>query len=140
MCIRDSRNIEKFAVLGALILVAQEYGSEVSRLQLIEQQSYEVFTSAVTVLAGIMLWRISVSMKLVISGDSSSGSLRLKLLGFLRRIIVGVAIISPLIAAIGYVNAGSAIAVPMVKTLGFLALIVILQRLTFDLYLSLIHI
>ena len=135
----NDRNIEKFAVLGALILVAQEYGSEVSRLQLIEQQSYEVFTSAITVLAGIMLWRISASMKLVISGDSSSGSLRLKLLGFLRRIIVGVAIISPLIAAIGYVNAGSAIAVPMVKTLGLLALIVILQRLTFDLYAAILN-
>ena len=65
----NDRNIEKFAVLGALILVAQEYGSEVSRLQLIEQQSYEVFTSAITVLAGIMLWRISASMKLVVSGD-----------------------------------------------------------------------
>ena len=135
----NDRNIENFAVLGALILVAQEYGSEVSRLQLIEQQSYEVFTSAITVLAGILLWRISASMKLVISGDSSSGSLRLKLLGFLRRIIVGVAIISPLIAAIGYVNAGSAIAVPMVKTLGFLALIVILQRLTFDLYAAILN-
>ena len=133
------RNIEKFAVLGALILVAQEYGSEVSRLQLIEQQSYEVFTSAITVVAGIMLWRISASMKLVVSGDTSSGSLRFKLLGFLRRIIVGVAIISPLIAAIGYVNAGSAIAVPMVKTLGFLALIVILQRLTFDLYAAILN-
>ena len=135
----NDRNIEKFAVLGALILVAQEYGSEVSRLQLIEQQSYEVFTSAITVLAGIMLWRISASMKLVVSGDTSSGSLRLKLLGFLRRIIVGVAIISPLIAAIGYVNAGSAIAVPMVKTLGLLALIVILQRLTFDLYAAILN-
>ena len=135
----NDRNIEKFAVLGALILVAQEYGSEVSRLQLIEQQSYEVFTSAITVLAGIMLWRISASMKLAVSGDSPSGSLRLKLLGFLRRIIVGVAIISPLIAAIGYVNAGSAIAVPMVKTLGFLALIVILQRLTFDLYAAILN-
>ena len=135
----NDRNIEKFAVLGALILVAQEYGSEVSRLQLIEQQSYEVFTSAITVLAGIMLWRISASMKLVVSGDTSSGSLRLKLLGFLRRIIVGVAIISPLIAAIGYVNAGSAIAFPMVKTLGLLALIVILQRLTFDLYAAILN-
>ena len=135
----NERNIEKFAVLGALILVAQEYGSELSRLQLIEQQSYEVFTSAITVLAGIMLWRISASMKLAVSGDSPSGSLRLKLLGFLRRIIVGVAIISPLIAAIGYVNAGSAIAVPMVKTLGFLALIVILQRLTFDLYAAILN-
>ena len=135
----NDRNIENFAVLGALILVAQEYGSEVSRLQLIEQQSYEVFTSAITVLAGIMLWRISASMKSFVSGDSPSGSLRLKLLGFLRRIIVGVAIISPLIAAIGYVNAGSAIAVPMVKTLGFLALIVILQRLTFDIYAAILN-
>ena len=125
--------------MGAVILVAQDYGSELSRLQLIEQQSYEVFTSAITVLAGIMLWRISALMKLVVSGDTSSGSLRLKLLGFLRRIIVGVAIISPLIAAIGYVNAGSAIAVPMVKTLGLLALIVILQRLTFDLYAAILN-
>ena len=135
----NHRNIEKFAVLGAVILVAQDYGYELSRLQLIEQQSYEVFTSAITVVAGIMLWRISASMKLVVSGDTSSGSLRLKLLGFLRRIIVGVAIISPLIAAIGYVNAGSAIAVPMVKTLGLLALIVILQRLTFDLYAAILN-
>ena len=135
----NHRNIEKFAVLGAVILVAQDYGSELSRLQLIEQQSYEVFTSAITVLAGIMLWRISALMKLVVSDDTSSGNLRLKLLGFLRRIIVGVAIISPLIAAIGYVNAGSAIAVPMVKTLGLLALIVILQRLTFDLYAAILN-
>ena len=135
----NGRNIEKFAVFGALILVAQEYGSELSRLQLIEQQSYAVFVSGITILAGIMLWRISALMKLVFYGDTSSGSLRLKLLGFLRRIIAVVAIISPLIAAVGYVNAGSAIAIPMIKTLGLLALIIILQRLTFDLYAAILN-
>ena len=36
-------------------------------------------------------------------------------------------------------KAGSAIAVPMVKTLGLLALIVILQRLTFDLYAAILN-
>ena len=78
-------------------------------------------------------------LKSVISSTANFSSLQLRLLGFLRRILLGVAVISPLIAAIGYVNAGSAIALPMIKTLGLLALIVILQRLTFDVYAAILN-
>ena len=133
------KNLRKFAIFSPLLLVAQDFGSDLARLQLLEQQSFSVLTSAITVLAGILLWRISVLLKSVISSTATLSSLQLKLLGFLRRILLGVAVISPLIAAIGYVNAGSAIALPMIKTLGLLALIVILQRLTFDVYAAILN-
>lgn len=133
------KNLGNFALFSPLLLVAQDFGSELARLQLLEQQSYAVLSSAITVLAGILLWRISVLLKSVISSTTTLSSLQLKLLGFLRRILLGVAVISPLIAAIGYVNAGSAIALPMIKTLGLLALIVILQRLTFDVYAAILN-
>ena len=133
------KNLRNFAILSPLLLVAQDFGSDLVRLQLLEQQSFSVLTSAITVLAGILLWRISVLLKSVISSTANFSSLQLRLLGFLRRILLGVAVISPLIAAIGYVNAGSAIALPMIKTLGLLALIVILQRLTFDVYAAILN-
>ena len=133
------KNLRNFAIFSPLLLVAQDFGSDLARLQLLEQQSFSVLTSAITVLAGILLWRISVLLKSVISSTATVSSLQLKLLGFLRRILLGVAVISPLIAAIGYVNAGSAIALPMIKTLGLLALIVILQRLTFDVYAAILN-
>ena len=133
------KNLRNFAVVSPLLLMAQDFGSDLARLQLLEQQSFSVLTSAITVLAGILLWRISVLLKSVISSTATLSSLQLKLLGFLRRILLGVAVISPLIAAIGYVNAGSAIALPMIKTLGLLALIVILQRLTFDVYAAILN-
>ena len=133
------RNLRNFAIFSPLLLMAQDFGSDLARLQLLEQQSFSVLTSAITVLAGILLWRISVLLKSVISSTATLSSLQLKLLGFLRRILLGVAVISPLIAAIGYVNAGSAIALPMIKTLGLLALIVILQRLTFDVYAAILN-
>ena len=133
------KNLRNFAIFSPLLLVAQDFGSDLARLQLLEQQSFSVLTSAITVLAGIMLWRISVLLKSVISSTANFSSLQLRLLGFLRRILLGVAVISPLIAAIGYVNAGSAIALPMIKTLGLLALIVILQRLTFDVYAAILN-
>ena len=133
------KNLRNFAVVSPLLLMAQDFGSDLARLQLLEQQSFSVLTSAITVLAGILLWRISVLLKSVISSTATVSSLQLKLLGFLRRILLGVAVISPLIAAIGYVNAGSAIALPMIKTLGLLALIVILQRLTFDVYAAILN-
>ena len=133
------KNLRNFAIFSPLLLVAQDFGSDLARLQLLEQQSFSVLTSAITVLAGILLWRISVLLKSVISSTATLSSLQLKLLGFLRRILLGVAVISPLIAAIGYVNAGSAIALPMIKTLGLLALIVILQRLTFDVYAAILN-
>ena len=135
----SGKNLGNFALFSPLLLVAQDFGSELARLQLLEQQSYAVLSSAITVLAGILLWRISVLLKSVISSTTTLSSLQLKLLGFLRRILLGVAVISPLIAAIGYVNAGSAIALPMIKTLGLLALIVILQRLTFDVYAAILN-
>jgi small-conductance mechanosensitive channel len=133
------KNLRNFAIFSPLLLVAQDFGSDLARLQLLEQQSFSVLTSAITVLAGILLWRISVLLKSVISSTANFSSLQLRLLGFLRRILLGVAVISPLIAAIGYVNAGSAIALPMIKTLGLLALIVILQRLTFDVYAAILN-
>ena len=133
------KNLRNFAIFSPLLLMAQDFGSDLARLQLLEQQSFSVLTSAITVLAGILLWRISVLLKSVISSTATLSSLQLKLLGFLRRILLGVAAISPLIAAIGYVNAGSAIALPMIKTLGLLALIVILQRLTFDVYAAILN-
>ena len=133
------KNLRYFAIFSPLLLMAQDFGSDLARLQLLEQQSFSVLTSAITVLAGILLWRISVLLKSVISSTATLSSLQLKLLGFLRRILLGVAVISPLIAAIGYVNAGSAIALPMIKTLGLLALIVILQRLTFDVYAAILN-
>ena len=133
------KNLRNFAIFSPLLLMAQDFGSDLARLQLLEQQSFSVLTSAITVLAGILLWRISVLSKSVISSTATLSSLQLKLLGFLRRILLGVAVISPLIAAIGYVNAGSAIALPMIKTLGLLALIVILQRLTFDVYAAILN-
>ena len=133
------KNLRNFAIFSPLLLMAQDFGSDLARLQLLEQQSFSVLTSAITVLAGILLWRISVLLKSVISSTATVSSLQLKLLGFLRRILLGVAVISPLIAAIGYVNAGSAIALPMIKTLGLLALIVILQRLTFDVYATILN-
>ena len=133
------KNLRNFAIFSPLLLMAQDFGSDLARLQLLEQQSFSVLTSAITVLAGILLWRISVLLKSVISRTATLSSLQLKLLGFLRRILLGVAVISPLIAAIGYVNAGSAIALPMIKTLGLLALIVILQRLTFDVYAAILN-
>ena len=133
------KNLRNFAIFSPLLLVAQDFGSDLARLQLLEQQSFSVLTSAITVLAGILLWRISVLLKSVISSTANFSSLQLRLLGFLRRILLGVAVISPLIAAIGYVNAGSAIVLPMIKTLGLLALIVILQRLTFDVYAAILN-
>ena len=133
------KNLRNFAIFSPLLLMAQDFGSDLARLQLLEQQSFSVLTSAITVLAGILLWRISVLLKSVISSTATLSSLQLKLLGFLRRILLGVAVISPLIAVIGYVNAGSAIALPMIKTLGLLALIVILQRLTFDVYAAILN-
>jgi small-conductance mechanosensitive channel len=133
------KNLRNFAIFSPLLLLAQDFGSDLARLQLLEQQSFSVLTSTITVLAGILLWRISVLLKSVISSTANFSSLQLRLLGFLRRILLGVAVISPLIAAIGYVNAGSAIALPMIKTLGLLALIVILQRLTFDVYAAILN-
>ncbi len=134
-----SKSLGSFAIVSPLILVAQDFVLQLGRLQLLEQQSFAILSSAITVLAGIMLWRISILIKLIVISDSTSGTLQLKLLGFLRRILLLVAVIAPLIAVIGYVNAGTAIALPMIKTLGLLALIVILQRLTFDVYAAILN-
>ena len=134
-----SKLLGNFAIFGPLILVAQDFGSQLGRLQLLEQQSFAILSSAITILAGFMLWRISILIKLIVTSDTTSGTLQIKLLGFLRRILLVVAVIAPLIAVIGYVNAGTAIALPMIKTLGLLALIVILQRLTFDVYAAILN-
>ncbi|MCB5410258.1 DUF3772 domain-containing protein [Pseudogemmobacter faecipullorum] len=81
----------------------------------------------------LCLWRIGRLMNVQFI-DHESGNYQGRLLSLLGRGIKVLAFVATLLAAFGYVTAGSALVFQTILSLGLLALILILQRLLSDLW------
>ena len=89
------------------------------------------------VLSGYALFRISKLLRLHVFNEKVDGEERTyknRIIYYLSRIILVLAIIGPVLAAIGYFEAGQAIVFPTAMSLGLLALLLILQRMILEIY------
>jgi len=86
-------------------------------------------------LAGLLLLRIGQLLATDVPLAGGEGvAYRARLVGLLGRAAMAVGVAGPLMGAIGYVAAASAVVFPAVLSLGLLAVLLILQRLASDIY------
>jgi len=67
-------------------------------------------------------------------GDDESVLFRRRMVTFVGRAVMGVALVSPVLMLLGFHRAGSALLMPSVITLGLVGLLIVLQWLATDLY------
>ncbi|WP_370284757.1 DUF3772 domain-containing protein [Pseudooceanicola nanhaiensis] len=99
--------------------------------------SLNVVLYPLIVVAGVMLFRVArliLSHSEALSEDDAAVSFGRQLMHLLARFVILVAIVGPLLAGIGYFNAGYAIVFPTIFSLQLLGVIVILQRVATEIY------
>jgi small-conductance mechanosensitive channel len=120
------------ALLLGLVLAA-----EMLRAAAMEAQGYADATTAVMsfpilLAGGLILMRVGRILRK--AGHGGERSYALRLLAILARGIGAVGMVSPALAAIGYVQAANALIYPTILTLGLITLLFILQQLISDLW------
>lgn len=122
-----------FATLGALlraILAAGEIAPVAATAALLPAQ----------VLVSVALFRLGRTFASAhpVAGDAGeaaeSVTFRRGLLVFVGRVLVVVAVIGPLLTALGYGTAGEALVDPMVRTLGLIGVVMVLQSFVHELH------
>ncbi len=100
-----------------------------------EAQTVVVFP--LLVLSGYALLRIANLLRMHVKNEKVEGeerSYKNRIIYYLSRVILALAVIGPVLAAIGYSKAGQSIVFPTVMSLGLLALLLILQRMILEIY------
>lgn len=96
-----------------------------------------VLSFPIIVVCGVLLFRLGSFLQRHASaatqGDATTGYF-LKLAVMLARGAMAIGIIGPLLAAVGYVSAASAMVYPAVMSLGLIGLLTVVQRLVADVY------
>lgn len=96
-----------------------------------------VVSFPVICVTSMLLWRLGQLLRQHLqneeAGDASVG-FRNRVMGWMGTAAVGIGIVAPLLAAVGYITAGSALVYPAVISLALMALIVILQRAVGEVY------
>ena len=133
----DQRALGRFltAAFGLLLAVA--------RLRRVAMETLEVPDTATSVLnlpfvlvGAVLILRMGLLIRVAAAApvEESRGNYRQRLLGLLARAAIVIGIIGPVLAAIGYISAGSALIFPAALSLGLAALLQLTQRLIGDLY------
>lgn len=122
--------------MGALV------GAEALRFAAMDAQSYSEGTTSVVafpgiVLAGLLLLRMGQFLHRHATTALHEGevaSYGLRLIGFLGQGAMVLAVLAPLLAAVGYVAAAQAIIYPAMNSLFLIGLLLVLQDLVTDIY------
>ncbi len=101
-----------------------------------------VWAAPLAILMALILFRIGMLLRHHVAALAVSQSaigedmqFRSRMLGSLGTAVVGVSILGPLLAVIGYVSAANALVWPTVMTLGLIGFVVVLHGLLVDIYL-----
>lgn len=100
-----------------------------------------VLVFPVLLLIGYVLLRLAKFLQIHVQNEQVQGesrSYRNGIIYYLGRVIMILAIIGPVLAAIGYFQAAQSIVIPLAMSLGLLALLMILQRMSTEIYALLI--
>ncbi|WP_375172775.1 DUF3772 domain-containing protein [Pseudooceanicola sp.] len=96
-----------------------------------------VLTFPFTVVAALALVRLASLLLRHARADGGEGEeidFRSRVLSLVSRLVIFLAIAGPVLAGVGYVNAGEALVYPTISTLMLLALLAVLQKLVIELY------
>ena len=124
------------------VAMAALFGLDEVRFAAMDAQSYSEGTTSVAsfpglAVAGLLLFRMGQLLHRHLGAERREGeatSYGMRLIGFLGQGAMAVGIISPLLAAIGYVPAASAMVYPAMLSLFVVGLLLVLQDLVTDIY------
>ena len=126
--------------LLGVMLVAFDVVRSIAAYEDYNSATSVVLTFPVIVLTGIILFRLGVSLRKVGAADQLDNpdgtdlAYRLRIVRLLGQAAMVVAVLGPVMAMIGYTNAGEAMVYPAVMTLVVLGLVLLLQHFISDLY------
>lgn len=124
------------SVLGMVLFVAMPLRA-VSVQALWSPEIVNVLNFPLIVVAGIALVRLALLLLRHAKAGPAEGAeveLRTRIMPLMSRIVIMLAIAGPVLAAIGYFNAGQALVYPTVSSLMLLALLVVVQKLVKEVY------
>lgn len=106
------------------------------------EAAISVLSFPTIVVAGIFLYRMGKLLLRNSNGDvpdDAAQSFSRRIIGLVARATIAIAVIGPLLAAVGYIRAGQGMVFPMVASLGLLGLLFTLQNLVGAVYSVIIH-
>jgi small-conductance mechanosensitive channel len=124
------------SVLGMVLFVAMPLRA-ISVQSLWSPEIVNVLNFPLIVVAGIALVRLALLLLRHAKSGPSTGSeveLRARIMPLMSRLVIILAIAGPVLAAVGYFNAGQALVYPTVSSLMLLALLVVVQKLVKEIY------
>lgn len=132
---QDKRAQGRFLATALGVLLA------IARLQRVAMEPLNISEAATSVLnlpiilvGAVILLRMGQLMIGAAASETGGGPYRQRVIGWLGRAAVTIGLIGPLLAAIGYIAAASALVFPAALSLGLLALLLLTQTLITDLY------
>ena len=101
-----------------------------------------VLSFPLMLIGAVLLFRMGQLLRRQLLAEASGEdgwTYRSRLLNIAARIVIGIAVIGPVLAAFGYISAAAALINPAALSLSLVGLLVILQRLAADIYGALTH-
>ena len=86
------------------------------------------------IIASVLLWRMARLLTVHSNSGLEDGTFRVRICRLAARAIIVLAVVSPILAAIGYFKAAEALMLPGLLSLMLLAVLTVLQRLASEIY------
>ncbi|MEX5728545.1 potassium efflux system protein [Rhodovulum iodosum] len=122
--------------LGLLLGIAL-LGASFAQSEDFSDATRAVLSFPLIVVGGLLLWRVGRLLRSHVEAEDASTEerhYRNRIIGLISRAVVVVAVVGPVLAAIGYVEAAEFLVHPTIMTLALLGLLMILQRFVYDVY------
>ena len=134
----DQRRLGRWygAVLGAVMGLHRVH-EDVTEIFGWSEAAENVVFFPLAVLAALLLWRLGgllIQHSAETEDDDGEETYRARMTRLLGRVLVVLAVIAPMLAAVGYVSLSKFLLFPSVLTLMGLAALVVLQRLVIEIY------
>ena len=136
----SGRGVLFFGILSG-VLIFDNYIDVIAKYEAVSEQTHAIWNFLPILIGAFVLYRLSkLEYKKVLSKEEDTavhGSQNLllwRLIPTLKRIAGFIALISPVLAAIGFINAATAIFYPFIQTIALLSFLLILQALVGDIY------
>ena len=136
----SGRGILLFGILSG-VLIFDNYIDVIAQYEAVSEQTHAIWNFLPILIGAFVLYRLSkLEYKKEHSKDEdivvhgAQNLLQWKLIPALNRIAGFVALISPILAAIGFINAATAIFYPFIQTIALLSFLLVLQALVSDIY------
>ncbi len=126
----------------AVVLVLQQMLERLDRIESFEPATFAILSWPLVILASLLLVRLNrirarQRREDTVTGEDDEGALAVstnRAMSALRRIVFAVAIVAPLLGAVGYINAAVGLIYPTILTLALVTTLMVLQRFLSEVY------